>query len=455
MDSSVEKLLVGVTSSKFHPEQIKLTFSGFASVNWSSTDTHFDFVFGEERVCRVHPILAEFISPKVSLQRRSDACTSRYVFKDVSSGDCEAFESVISDVRSGRPIDVDESNFGRLIRITYELDNDELFSSLISMIDTSVLDAEECLSVLLASKDLASRCDPLIGFVASHFHELSEESLRCMDLEIARTLMSHPSLKVRDEDSLYEFVKLRSVEEEDFVDLLEFVHFEYLSNACIKDFVSFGSEHLLNSLNSLIWTRICQRLVLAPALKGDPRSSGSKAQSKASVRSFVYDSSKPLDGIISHLTQEIGGNVHDHGIVVVTASSIHSGQPKDIVDMGKSSMYTGDVPNSWICYDFKDRRVIPTSYSIRSHSNPPGGCQPKSWVFEGSNDKRKGSWVSLDRRRDNNELNDEQVTRNFSISSSSGESFRFLRLRFLGPNHADSYFQALSFFELFGTLTDA
>ena len=37
---------------------------------------------------------------------------------------------------------------------------------------------------------------------------------------------------------------------------------------------------------------------------------------------FVYNSSKPLDGVIAHLTREYGGNVHDKGIVNVTASSV-------------------------------------------------------------------------------------------------------------------------------------
>ena len=162
----MEQLLV---SSKLHPVEVKLTFSGFASVNWSPSDTHFDFVFGDEGVCRVHPILAEFLSPKVSRQRRSDACTSRYVFNDVSSGDCDAFESVVSNVRSGRPIVVDASNFGRLVRIAYELENDELFSSLVSMVDISALDVEEALSLLVTSRGISSVCEPLAEFVASHF----------------------------------------------------------------------------------------------------------------------------------------------------------------------------------------------------------------------------------------------------------------------------------------------
>ena len=276
-----------------------------------------------------------------------------------------------------------------------------------------------------------------------------------MDLDIARVLVSHPSLKVRDEDSLYQFVKSRSAQEQGFVGLLEFVYFEYLSNECIKDFVSFGNEHLPDSLNSVIWLRICQRLVLAPALKGAPRRATLRTESKPTGRSFVYDSSKPLDGIISHLTREIGGNVHDHGIVVVTASSVGGGEPKYVVDIGDSHIYTNDNENSWICYDFKKRRVAPTSYSIRSHNYGPGGWQPKSWVLEGSNDASEGSWVSLDCRRDNSELNNRRVTRNFSISSSSNASFRFLRLRFIGPNHGGTNYQALSFLEIFGTLTDA
>ena len=34
-------------------------------------------------------------------------------------------------------------------------------------------------------------------------------------------------------------------------------------------------------------------------------------------REFVYDSAKPLKGVIAHLTRECGGNVRDKGIVNV------------------------------------------------------------------------------------------------------------------------------------------
>ena len=53
-----------------------------------------------------------------------------------------------------------------------------------------------------------------------------------------------------------------------------------------------------------------------------------------------------------------------------------------------------DHPNPWIYYDFKGRRVAPTSYSIRTDSL----WSPRSWAFEVSNDGSEGSWEVIDRR---------------------------------------------------------
>ena len=76
---------------------------------------------------------------------------------------------------------------------------------------------------------------------------------------------------------------------------------------------------------------------------------------------LVYDSSKPLDGVIAYLTRECGGNVHDKGIVNVTASSLNPHvnsseyQLKNVVDMGTNTRYwSNNEKNTWICYDFNE-----------------------------------------------------------------------------------------------------
>jgi hypothetical protein len=35
--------------------------------------------------------------------------------------------------------------------------------------------------------------------------------------------------------------------------------------------------------------------------------------------------------------------------------------------------------NNWLCYDFKQRMIVPMHYAIRRNSNTPGSCHLKSW----------------------------------------------------------------------------
>ena len=101
---------------------------------------------------------------------------------------------------------------------------------------------------------------------------------------------------------------------------------------------------------------------------------------------------------------------------------------------------------------FMTRRVAPTHYSIRSCYDERGGRHPKSWVLEVSNDN--SSWNIVDQRENNKDLNDKRVIRYFWIVCGSGGSFRFIRLRQTGKNHASSNLLCIASLEVFGTLFD-
>ena len=164
------------------------------------------------------------------------------------------------------------------------------------------------------------------------------------------------------------------------------------------------------------------------------------------VRSeFVCDESKPLDGIIAHLTRECGGNVHKKGAIEITTSSVYSNyKTESVVDLGTDTCFCSkNEPNQWICYDFKEQRVSPTSYSMRTGLN----SQPRFWVLEVSND---GSEWEVADRRENEELNGEHVTRNFTISAPSSGAFRFVRLRQTGENYSGGNYLDISSLEIFG-----
>jgi hypothetical protein len=83
---------------------------------------------------------------------------------------------------------------------------------------------------------------------------------------------------------------------------------------------------------------------------------------------IIPSSSSPLNGIIFDLTRRNGGNVHTRGIVSITSSSVIGPYvPQNAADLESNSpFYSENVPNSWICYDFKNMRITPSHYSIRS-----------------------------------------------------------------------------------------
>ena len=234
-----------------------------SSVNWESSDSDFEFVFGEDKVCRVHSVLAEFLSPKVAGIRK---CDPLYSFCKVNdSALFNVFESLVSSLRSGKTLRVEQSNFPALLRLSQELKNDDLCSSLLKMINTESLCLKEAILLLRVGIDIGPpssvRFGKLREFIASRFSELEDKTLDDLDLETSQVLLSSTSLQIADEDSVYDFVRSHSENDLGFASLFEFVCFDYLSVNRIEDFSSFVNEHLLENISSGIWRQICRRLI--------------------------------------------------------------------------------------------------------------------------------------------------------------------------------------------------
>ena len=167
---------------------------------------------------------------------------------------------------------------------------------------------------------------------------------------------------------------------------------------------------------------------------------------------FVCYNGAILDGIIAHLTRKCGGNVHKKEIVKVMVSSCYNRtvKPENLVDFRSNSLFCSrEGWLQWICYDFKGQRVTPMSYSIRTARC----CYPKSWMLEASHDGSKNTWNILDLRQNNEDMNDRYVTYNFAIKAPMRGSYRFVRLRQVGPNHDGNNFLAIASLEIFGILS--
>jgi hypothetical protein len=165
-----------------------------------------------------------------------------------------------------------------------------------------------------------------------------------------------------------------------------------------------------------------------------------------------YSPGEPLNGIIARLSRECGGNVHRCGIVNVTASGVCDAAdlPENAVDLGTPSTFqsTRDKP-SWLCYDFRDKVVRPTHYTIRSQPDGAVGyCNLRYWKIDGSNDQTH--WQVLDQQKNSAALNDKNAIATFRLVDEG--AFRYIRLIQTGLSWAGNDVIWIAGFELFGKL---
>jgi hypothetical protein len=173
---------------------------------------------------------------------------------------------------------------------------------------------------------------------------------------------------------------------------------------------------------------------------------------------------RPLEGIISTLMKQCGGNVSEMNIVAVNSSSVAENlncegvegidfRVKSITDFESKTFFKSEnLPNQWICYEFKRHYVICTNYSIRTHPRCEmiGRHHPRSWVFEGSSDGQ--TWIILGGEQDNPSLDRSDICRSFPVVDQV--MVRAIRLRQTGANHGGDYCLALSALEIFGCVIE-
>jgi hypothetical protein len=164
---------------------------------------------------------------------------------------------------------------------------------------------------------------------------------------------------------------------------------------------------------------------------------------------------QPLSGIIAGLTDKYRGNVHDRGVVQVSASScidLPNFQPKFLVDLKGTHRYTSKAENQRpsVVYDFKDYLVIPTHYEIRSAANmSPRAGHPKSWILEASADG--ALWKKLDEKSNCDKLDATDVIVAFPLPVEP-TPYRFFRLTMTQPVGPDNWAFTFSGWEFYGTL---
>jgi hypothetical protein len=220
-------------------------------------------------------------------------------------------------------------------------------------------------------------------FIASHFFEIPVDALGDLKSSELEDILQNDKLCIDNEDYLFDFM----VEHvSDYFRLIGYVQLKFLSPSSMNRFFKIISY---SDVDERIWLNICPR-----------------ARHK-----LVYEANEiPLNRLksIVHLTSVYGGHVHERGALKITCSSTsHS----NCLQITCNNYWNSDnSANSWIQFDFKNREVSLTHYTLKSDG---GGDHLLQWTLTGSRNGK--TWESIDAGH-TQDLNGKFITKIFSCS---------------------------------------
>lgn len=428
---------------------VSLSTKGLLNVRWELLPKDFEFVVGAKSYsCPC--IIAEFLSPKVSQMRLLDPTATKYVVR--TKDPKNLFPSLI-EMAKGQKVNATNESLSFYITVIKELGNfDEITEILKLVMDVRELNAGNALDQMLLREELTgSMAEKELEFIASHLYEVQDSSLIKLSYDVMDAILSHPNLKVNNEDELYELVCKFIAKDSSYVGLLQHIRFEFLSEGVMTSFVQ-NQEMVIEFMNIGIWKAISRRLVLKPQITMSARAK--ERYCRLPGVEFPVNRSKPLSGIIAHLTQKIGGNPALNGTVVITSNNnFDSSEPvTNLLGLSERTLWHASrrMPDTSFQIDFKTRRVIPTGYSISTNYGSCTGYNLRNWVVEVSDDGT--DWTTVDTRNDDLALQENSTTGTFNIAKHV--ECQYIRVRQTGKNHDGHTELYVHAFELFGTLIE-
>ena len=382
---------------------------------------------------------AVFASEKVARLLLSDPTIDRLELSVTDEN--RLFEKIMSLIY-GESVSLSKDHGVFLTEVGLELENPELVEAGHRLaFGFEEISNENAVSRLKWKQALSLGIDEEVAFLAANVSEAAFDSqytsvFESLGLELSSLVLSSPCLKLPDEDWLLD----RILMSESLRPLLSYVECEFLSEEMIA---KFTSNVCLDDLNASLWSSICRRL----HMKVDAR------ESDRFLRKCVIPyTGSSLDGIINFLRKENGEDPHSKGLVEVTESSVgSSNKPREkVFDYSwTEAFYTGNVPNSWICVDFKKTKIALTHYTIKSQSNT-NSSRPLQWVLEGSNTKNDSDWTELD-SRNTDDLRPSLATVTYQLEQPS-QPLRYFRIRQTGVNSYGNNYLAITSLEFFGQI---
>ena len=275
-----------------------------------------------------------------------------------------------------------------------------------------------------------------------------EEEMMKLKLITLERIMSNEHLFIENEDELLKFVNKMYSQDSKYSILYEYICFNNVSTSTMKEFDDIIE---MNDLNGRIWLRLRERL------ENDKYSSNHKNKDEITknTKTFSPNEESPFSGIFNYLRTQ-SKNINDE--IQITASSNNNENGKQnyqpitvaLKENPGHCFITKNIKNSWLMIDFKEHRIIPTHYTIRSYNSQPNCNHLKSWLIEVSKDNIE--WNTIDEVNNCEYLRGPRFSHTFKIQQEQTNEIRYFRIRQPGKNWYNLNHLRLETIEIYGTL---
>lgn len=451
-------------------------------------ENNFFFKFGEYQVV-MDVFLAEFISPRVSHLRQTDPTINSInlingqnneKFKEIF--DIE-FVNVFITICKGEEITIDQGMIEKVLILSIILDNSYLYEEMNKLYSIEDNKEEELqinyyiqYLMLYDNNNSNEECydkynDKIIEFISSHFYLIDQNKLIKLPKNVLYSIINNDKLKLKDEDSLFEFIEKLFSNDNDTdeetkeiskMSFYELIEFPFLSE---MKFIMLIENIDYNKISYKLWyeMKLCfyneYQNNKARINSNRYENNQTQTQNKIQIISYDNDANNRFKGIIYKLHDCNPSSSNNGKIINITASSLSGNnnnyKPENVIDYEfiDSAFYSKNEKNSWIKFDFKERKVKPSAYSIRSNNwGGVGHWHPQHWVIEGSNDDNE--WTVLDSHTNDHSIDDQSKSNTFLIQTENNTFYQYLRLRQRGLNTADNDALIISAFEFFGAIQE-
>jgi hypothetical protein len=417
--------------------QLSLSARGLSSIRYGDALNDFEFIVGDAHYdCPW--FVAAFLSHRIANLRSVDntVCEIQIKTKDPK----REFQRFLSLGR-GESIKISRDTLEFYESLSEELENEEL--AFVACGGLEEITIKNVVGRLRHQRRLHFETWKEVEFITSNFTEIHKSELKGLDESIFGLVLSSDKLKIKSEDWLYEMVWSLVEGDRSYFSLLQFVRFEFVLRAIAERFIE-SAKDFIKVVNLSIWSSLDRRFVqeVRP----------STANYRMGGR-LIAPRGNSLNGVISYLTTKYGRNVHDKGVITVTASGVCSGYDRrNVVDLqNTSSVFCSDGGSiAWICCELKKEIALwLTHYSIlSSRAGPNQTHHPKSWYLEVSQNGQ--DWREVQRCGENSDLNGPNQIGTYEVKEV--RRCRFVRLQRAGLTHTnDNYFYFCGF-EIFGIL---